>query len=268
MRVEYNPENRPGYINKKVRVYVDYSEDPINLKITGNVIGTPNKLRKKIGFLALKSSYFRFDQLKDTEIGTDSLEVQNKGEMTITFNFSDLPDYVEMKAFPSTLEPQERGYVLINYNARLRNDYGYLIDKIPFEYLYGNRKITGSLTLSTTISEDFSQLSAEELKKAARLELDNPYYDLGKIKVFSEKMCTYNLVNSGGSDLVIRSIKVPYDCRLVKYDKWITPGGRGSITIGATSRKVFPNYKKSIDLITNDPEKPHQVLIIHGEIIE
>ncbi|MBN2238849.1 MAG: DUF1573 domain-containing protein [Dehalococcoidales bacterium] len=253
-------------INKKISVYTDIKENPYELKIVGTVLATPDKLRSKIGVLNLDSRHIPVGEIMDTTSRRDSIKIENTATEDIIFDFSEVPEYLTVHSEPEVLPPGTRGWLYVTFNASRRGDYGYLVDKLPLRYRVGEKELTGSITVTSTILEDFSYLDEKGRAAAPRIKFDTTQLDFGEIRPNQQKICTFSYRNTGGGELLIRSVKTSHDCELLSYDAPLTSGSEGKMIFRVEARIPLDKFIKQITVISNDPVSAVTILTIQGKI--
>lgn len=268
----YNPAGRPGAFRKYVTVISNSNPGSVRLTIAGEVEAKPRTIeddyRYAMGPMRLKSNHLAFGNLKNTAIIEKGLEVINNSEETVKVSFLKVPKHVTIKMEPAVLKPKQKGSIVASYNAPVRNDWGFVIDRMSLD-INGKTDRTYSLVISANIEEDFSALSEAELAKAPVLSVDDAEFNFGKINQGDKVDHTYVLTNSGKSDLVIRKVKASCGCTAVQPDKTIiTPGESVNIKTVFNSAGKLGNQNKTVTIITNDPRKSKMILWVKGEVLK
>lgn len=267
----YNPKNRPGKFSKSLTVYSNAAKRAVVLKIQGEVAPRERTVKDiypyQIGNVRFKSNHLAFVRINHGEKKTIQLQIINTSKKNQTLSFDQVPEHIHIIAAPETLKPQQKGYIEATYDAGIINDWGFVIDRI--RVLCNNRAIGDNrLTISATIVEDFSSMTAEELANAAKIEfVDGKTFNFGKIDQKSKVEHDFVFKNVGKSDLILRKIKSSCGCTAVSpKDKVIKPGKSSSIKaiFSSGTRKGMQN--KSITIITNDPKNSRIILRVTGEV--
>ena len=118
------------------------------------------------------------------------------------------------------------------------------------------------------MEEDFSKLSAEDLKNAPVVTYDMETFDFGDIKPGTKNEHTFNLKNTGKKDLIIRDVKSSCGCTAVSPSKNIVAAGESvplKVVFDSTGKSGRQN--KTITIITNDPKNPTTTLRISSNIL-
>jgi len=268
----YNPAGRPGSFRKYVTVISNSNPGSVRLTIAGEVEPKPRTIeddyRYAMGPMRLKSNHLAFGNLKNSASSEKQLEVINISGEDVKVAFQRVPKHVTIKMVPALLKPKQKGMIVATYSAPLRNDWGFVIDRMPLD-INGKTERTYSLVVSANIEEDFSALSQAELAKAPVINVDDTEFKFGKIKQGDKVEHTYVLTNSGKSDLLIRKVKASCGCTAVQPEKKvIAPGESVNIKTVFNSAGKVGNQNKTVTIITNDPKKSKLILWVKGEVIK
>ena len=266
----FDPKNRPGNFNKSIVVYSNGEPSPVVLRIKGNVQPRERTLADnypfKTGGLRLKTNQFGMAKVYYDQIKTESFEVVNVSDEPITMSFQRVPQHITITPKPETLAPGEKGQIDVAYNAKKKNDWDFVYDRV---YLLQNGQSSSNnyINISARITENFSDLSEEELANAPKIQFENKTYNFGKAGQQEKIEHEFTFTNTGKSDLVIRKIRASCGCTTVNPSKDVIPPGDSSsikaiFNIG--SRKG--RQSKTIFVITNDPNNFRTLLHIKGQV--
>ena len=268
----YNPAGRPGSFRKYVTVISNSNPGSVRLTITGEVVPKPKTIeddyRYAMGPLRLKSNHLAFGNLKNSQKSEKRLEVINTTQDPVEIAFERVPQHITIKAEPATLKPNAKGFLVASYNTPMRNDWGFVIDRMGLK-INGESERNYSLVISANIEEDFAAMTPEQLAKAPILNVDNAEFSFGKINQGEKVEHTYVLTNSGKSDLHIRKVKASCGCTAVQPEKnVISPGESVNIKTVFNSAGKVGNQNKTVTIITNDPKKSKLILWVKGEVVK
>jgi hypothetical protein len=268
----YNPAGRPGPFRKYVSVVSNANPGSVRLTIAGEVLPKPRSIeddyRYAMGPLRLKSNHLAFGNIKNTQKSDNSLEVINNSDEPLKIEFERVPAHITIKASPASLKPHEKGTIVATYDAPMRNDWGFVIDRMGVK-INGVSERDYSLVVSANIEEDFSTMTPEQLAKAPVLNVDDPEFAFGTIKQGDKVEHIYVLTNSGKSDLQIRKVSASCGCTAVQPEKnVIGPGESVNIKTVFNSAGKVGNQNKTVTIITNDPRKSKMILWVKGEVVK
>jgi hypothetical protein len=99
---------------------------------------------------------------------------------------------------------------------------------------------------------------------APRAVVQETAFDFGKI--YEDRALTHTFVikNTGATPLNIEEVDPDCACTVPKYDKTISPGGQGEITLTLKPFSVMHQFKKETKVRLNDPERPMLLLTLTG----
>ncbi len=275
VKAEYNPINRPGAFLKNLVVESNSVENQnLMLYIKGNVdpkARTPkDDYPEKIGSLRFKSRYFALNTVQRDKPVKRSFKVFNEGTKPVTFSDRVVaPPFIRFEYSPKTLEPGATGTITVEYESRLRNDYGYVQDQV---ILYTDEPdIEGKkqMVVAATIEDFFPPLTAEQYAQAPKLTLVKSFYDFGKLKSGDVVDTNFGIRNDGKQDLEIRHLKADCGCTVGTPEKKVLkPGETSSIKLTFNSKDRIGKQNKTLSIYSNDPKNHKQVITISSDVSE
>jgi len=257
IHVSYNPVNRPGPFNKSITISSNAKNNTVVLKISGEVIPrkkTVNDLYPdKIGNLMLENNTFSFTKVYNNQIKKSSLNIYNPTDKDMLISFENVPKHISLSVQPRVIKAKSKAKITGSYNAKLKNDWGYVSDKV-FLKINGVRQ-THPLKISARIVENFKAMSAEEKAKAPKLSVDKRLVNLGKIKENEIKTFSFTIKNTGKTALIIRKIDSGCSCFKIKSSKnKIAPNESAKLLITLNPKGRKGKLHKIITIINNDPQ--------------
>lgn len=271
IKVSYDPKNRPGVFNKTIRVSSNAENADVVLTILGEVTPRARTIEEdypnEIGPLRAKTNHIAFVQIKENQVKKDSTEIINNSDKPVQLSFKTPPSHLTAEIRPAKLAPKQKGYIVVTFDASKIKAYGFVMHRIYLN-VDGQDDYKNSIAVSTTLEEDFSGLSAEDLKNAPVVKYDAESFDFGDIKPGSKVEHTFNLSNEGKKELIIRDVKSSCGCTAVSPSKNIVASGE-SVPLKVTFDSTGKNGRqsKTITVITNDPKNPTTVLRIASNIL-
>ncbi len=267
----YDPANRPGAFTKSLTVTSNADPNVTRVYIKGMVNPKPkttqNQYPVKLGNLRMKYRSMHMGDVSTKEPVTKKFEIYNDSDAPLTFTEKvDAPSYVKVSFEPSTIAPQEEGKLVVTYDGKAKNDFGTVIDNIS---VYTNEETDSKkdFRVQATIKEYFPPMTAEELAKAPKLHIESTTYDFGTIKTGQKVDTEYTLVNTGKSTLNIRAAKTTCGCTIAELSKEnLAPGESVQLKVIFDSTDRRGNQQKSINIFSNDPQKPAQRVILKGKV--
>lgn len=267
----FDPAHRPGRFSKTIHVMTSASNPHITLTIKGNVIPKPlsieEQYRSAMANVRFKTNHMSFGTVNKGESPVKSIELINTDDVPVELSFKNLPSHINAVFSPKTLEPDQKGEVKITYLSENKNDWDFVIDRIPV-YINGKNQSDYRLIVSANIQEDFTALSTEDLEKAPVIEFESKTFTFEKLKQGEKTTHQYKFKNTGKSDLVIRKVRASCGCTAIMTEKKIIkPGEEGNIEVSFNSAGKLGNQNKTVTVISNDPKHPREILWIRGEVI-
>ena len=271
IQVSYNPRNRPGYFDKTVTVSSNAENANVVLHIKGTVAQREKSIAelypRKLGELRVKTNHVSFAKMVQNEVKTNEMELVNDTDKPITVGFRTVPKHVTAKIEPEIIPAKGKGKLIVTYDAKLANTYGFASHRIYLS-LDGSNDYKNSVGVSATLTEDFSQYTPDQLTNAAVATFSEKSYDFGDMKQGDKKEFTFNLTNNGKTDLIIRNVRASCGCTAVAPAKKVIAGGETApIKVTFDSRGKRGRQSKSITLITDDPKTPTTTLRVSSNVI-
>lgn len=268
--ITYNPRGRPGAINQRVTVFTNAPGSGIVLSLRGQVLPRPKTkeeiFRRRIGDLGLTNSHASMGIVHVNQQKKDTLKMYNFGNEKLTISFDRVPEHITITPNPATLEPGKEGAIVVSFDAKGVNDWGYMVNRVSV--MVNNQRIQGNIiNISARIEEDFSNLSKEDLEKAPKIEFEELTKDFGNVDEGNVIEHEFEFTNTGKSDLIIRKIRASCGCTTVAPKVTvIKPGEKSSLSASFRTRGFSGRQSKTITVITNDPKSSSVVLRLMGTV--
>jgi hypothetical protein len=271
--VAYNPLGRPGNFNKIVTVITNDPDNPnVVLTIKGSVIPKPktkaDNYPQVLGNLRFKSNHITFNDIKDTEIKTDTIYVYNPSDRKITIYSENLPSFlkIHIPAGGITIAPDQELKIPISYDAKARNDYGYVFDNFRLKTDDIDQPVK-QMYVSANIIQDFSWMTEKDKTNAPKIVFEKTEVVFDTIKMGESVIVEFPFRNEGKNDLKILKVKSSCGCTAVAPEKNILKKGeKSSIKVTFNTAGRQGNQQKSVTVITNDPEHSIVVLTLKGYV--
>ncbi len=266
--VTYNPNGRPGKFQKTITITSNASNPTTKLTIRGEVIPKTqqsiNRFPQKMGeALAANTRILTYGSILNTKNITKTIEYTNNSDKDITVEvlFSDKQPWIDAQATLTTVKPKQVGQLHVNIDGSkakvwgLENSYIYLV-------VDGKRMLTDDykVTLSYTIEEDFSDV---DKKTAPIMEVSTLDLNLGTIAAGSKLSKNISLKNVGVNPLNIRTIRCSAKNIKVNTPRQAIKSGKSQdVKVQVTAGQEVGTFRKQIEVISNDPAKPHTRITI------
>jgi hypothetical protein len=272
----FEPAGIKGVFHKSITVnFTDLS--PVVLSIKGEVIPKPmgieDEYRFALGPIRMKQNNVHFQDIFSDETKSQSVQIINTGTESVKVTFNEkraMPPYITIVCNPQTLQPGEKGVITFTYDAKAKNDYAYVYDRIYFNF-NGSNDNNHKINVSAYIKERFTP---EMLKNPPVFSIiGDKTYDFGKVRQGDKIEYTFKFKNTGKSDLIIRKTKASCGCTAVNVgNEVIKPGEEGNIKIIFDTHGKSGNQNKSVTVTTNIPDVEGQekrseiILLIKGMV--
>lgn len=272
VKVTYDPRNRPGKFKKTVTVYSNTTPPVSVLVIEGDV--TPRVLtveelyRFPVGDIRLTSNHLAFTDVARGEKKIKVMEVINTSDKSVKIGFDRVPDHLQLRARPETLQPGAKGIIEGTYDGAKKDDWGYVNDLVR---LVLNDAVVNNIymVVSANLTEDFASMSTAQIANAPIASFEVTQFDFGSIKQHEKADIRFNFKNSGKSDLIIRKVRSSCGCTTVTPSNTVIKPGENSFIDAVFDAGVRKGRQhKVINIITNDPKNSQVNLIVSGEVIE
>ena len=274
----FNPHNRPGNFHKTITVKSNAENSPVTLHISGEVIPKPTGIEVEykytMGPIRMKKKHIHIPEMYTNEIKYQSIEIINtsNNDVTVTFNEKrNIPKHLTIVCKPETLKPNEKGIITFTYNAKLKNDFGYVYDRIYINFNHGN-DYKNRINVSTVIKEKFTQEMIDN--PPVFTMINDKTYDFGTIKQGGKIEYIFKFKNTGKNDLIIRKTKASCGCTAVRIGaKVIKPGEESSIKAVFNTAGKRGKQHKSITVTINIPDvkgkpKRSEVILMLKGVVE
>jgi hypothetical protein len=120
-----------------------------------------------------------------------------------------------------------------------------------------------------SISGDDKKADNIATLKQPQIFFENPDFDFGKVYKGSKVEHVFKLENRGNDTLEIKKVKPSCGCTaVILSNNTILPGKTGEIKSTFNSRSYSGKVKKTITVLSNDPDTPNHKLTISGEVIQ
>lgn len=261
--VTYNPNGRPGKFQKTITVTSNATEPTTKLTIKGEVIPktqqSATRFPFQMGNAVLDHKALNFGNVLSSSNTTKTIEYSNNTDkpITIAVQLNDLEPWIAAQVSLITVEPKKVGTLSINIDGTKSRVWG---QQASYIYLIvdNKRNITEDykIILNYTIEEDFSKV---DRRTAPILEIASREINLGAISAGSSKEVVFALKNAGVNPLLIRAINTndAAGLKVTAPKTAIKSGKKQDVKLKVVAGQEVGNFRKQIDIITNDPQNPH-----------
>ena len=230
------------------------------------MIGTPGKFRAKqrFGTFQLDKKNFSVGRINDSTSFTDTINTLNSGKKDLNIKISGLPEYITAEISPEILKPNQRGKLIITFNASEVKRYGPYNDKLFFKI--NDDKNSVPFSISAFVEKDFTTLTQEDKENAPNLVFLNNKINIGTIKKDVEYEAIVQIRNTGKSDLEIYNIFVIANMEVTDFSKKIKPGEMGSIHVNFVYKGNSSVVSKPVKVYSNDYKHFESICFINANL--
>ncbi|MCR4964611.1 MAG: DUF1573 domain-containing protein [Bacteroidales bacterium] len=276
----YNPYNRPGAFNKNIRVttneprFEQENAAPHMIFIKGEVLKRPPTVFEKAqytngnGMARIKTGNVSHNMM-NTEVVRDTFKVRNFWTKPVTFTLDAKHDYITEvgRNFGGALQPGQEGHIILQYDAAKRNAFGQVRDFVTFT-TNDSLESRKAIHYAVNIKEDFSKLTEKQLKMAPAVQYSAVSHHFGDVQKNTQNTTTISVKNIGRSPLAIRSVNANSGYFKVTSDmKEVPVNGTATVTITFKASNRAGRQKATVDIITNDPANPVQVVDVDANVL-
>lgn len=264
IQARFDPKGRPGYFTKSLTVTTDADSNPVTLQIKGSVVTARSEVHTEYsginGNWRIKTSSFNLGKifLKDEFVVRD-FPIMNSGTKSITYlNKYDGPAYIRVSVEPKTLAPGEKGMIQLEYNGKMKNDYGFQSDNVTL-HTDDEQQPQKSFAVFATLEDYFPVLTPEAAAKAPKLQVAETTVDFGRVKQNQSSVREVSVLNTGKSNLLLKAIQSNCTCiKAEAADKTLKAGAGTTIKISFNPQDRKGTQQKAVTIYSSDPQNPVQ----------
>jgi len=271
IKVTFDPLNRPGPIDKTITVSSNAAKPLVVLSLKGAVKerakDVADEYPRAIGTLRMTTAHLPFTRINPNDIVTNKLGIINTGSKPIAVKISGIPAHLKIDVVPSTLKPNEKGSIVVTYDAAKKNDWGFVVDNMTV-MVDGKVLDDSRFTVSATIEEDYSKMTPADMANMPTVKFDQTTYDFGNVDEGKLVVHEYQFSNIGKTNLIIRKINTSCGCTTVAPSGTVIKAGEsGSIKVSFATSGYSNRQGKTVTVLTNDPKNPTVILRLTGNVV-
>lgn len=270
--INFTPKNENGIVQKFISIRSNDNDFPVRqLTVKADVVAgirtVEDDFPEKIGNLCFKAKHLAFDQLKSTEVRTDTFRVYNAGKKTITMEAKTPPAHIQWNFKPAALAPGKSGFIIVTYDAPKSGIWG--LNYEPYAIATNDSLIPDkTLSIGVNIIEDFSLLKEEDRKNPPKVEFVETNHEFGELKQGVKVSYDFAFKNTGKRDLIIHRAKASCGCTVADPEKKVLkPGESSFIKVNFNTMGLSGEQHKSVMVITNDPVTSMVVLTFGAKVL-
>lgn len=98
------------------------------------------------------------------------------------------------------------------------------------------------------------------------IQVAETVFDFGEVMEGSEVVHEFTVKNEGKGVLRIEQVRPGCGCTAVQFDRQVSAGGAGKVTLRLSTAGYEGTVKKAATVFTNDPNQPRVVLTMQGRV--
>ena len=277
--VTYSPKNRPGEFEKDIFVYSSGQPSRSQLTIKGNTIPLPRTLDEQypatVGSLRLSGTILPIGEVTRGRGRNAYLDGYNASTDTLIVTMLNVPKHLSASAVPDTVPPGAVTAVMVYADSKRAPLWGLNVDTLNVlaEPLHAHSEALSGITrieVMTNVRESFEHLTARERKQAPVAVLDCGERLTFDSAPHGERMeATFTITNHGHDRLLLRRLWSSEEGITARADRnEIKRGKKATITVTIdTSQRSEHVINALLNVITNDPNHPIQLVRLVGEVM-
>lgn len=262
----YDPDKRPGKFDKSVKVRLsDGSRHSI--RITGNVLGTPESLASfypvEAGAMRLSESVVNGGETTRGRSPVFFINAYSESTDSLRPSLSSLSPAIYVTPAHPVAGPGDIVTFTINFVTDRLDKYGPV--EIPLEFRATPDSQPVAVTFNAFLLPDRERLLMLQQGRHPRCVVDNPLLPLGQLSGGKVKM-TAGLANIGSGALHILAV-APQSAAVtaVKQPKQIKAGASANLEFKIDADLLTDGaFRIPVHVITDDPDQPHLILTLTG----
>jgi len=232
----------------------------LRLEIKGYIIPKFSQINKNVGNFDIHFDVVSFGDVYYTEEIKDTIEIVNNDSLSFNIFFQKVPKYLDIKAIPNKILPNQKAQIVSTLFCAKKIDYGFFVDTIRVVLLNKKIKSQSILFVTATLLPKLPEIEETHSEFVPQIFFAEKVKYLNISENSKEESCEFIFENQGQSNLIIHDIYVNNGCTIQYYSSVVEPGEKGSIHIFCNDVHKRKNYKKVINVISNDPLNTRQSL--------
>ncbi len=260
IKAVFQPLGRQGPFTKEITLVTNTAPSGRVLKITGYVIPNSNDVgemyKYQYGNVAVNTNVLNFGRIPDTGYDSSYIGIFNIGVKTLEISKIEAPANIVVTKNASRLVPYTDLTLYVNFYPVKPADYGQIKQEI-LVYTNDDTLPVKKFYVNADVFQDFSKLSKSDLKKAPALLLNKSAIDFGDVHYFEYPERSFQVVNKGKRDLIIKRLVRSCNCIYPTIDKMVLKKGeKATVKVKWDLKNIVGPDEKSFKIISNDPKQP------------
>lgn len=270
----YNPYGRPGKFSKDVYVVTNTSPRRTKLTVEGNVIGSANTVRSiypyEVGDMKFNKMIIPFGEVMKGKVPMQVLKGYNRSIDSVIVDMPALPPFINAMLIPQKVGPGDLCTISLYYDSNKQPGWGFMSDefKVTSKNLTTGEVSDTIVEVTAIVSEDFSNLTKEQLANAPSAKLSTNRINLEPFGHNKKTEASFSISNTGKSPLIIRKVYwVDKALEVSPTTCTLAPGKSATFKVKVNGKKVDDDaFVAKIMILTNDPLNSSLSVKIAGEL--
>ncbi|MBR5855830.1 MAG: DUF1573 domain-containing protein [Bacteroidales bacterium] len=266
--VTYLNDQGPYPFEKTITVYTSAGKKPILLRISGVVYENQKSVKDLFpisnGPLGFSKKEIRLGQIEQGFVKTSSVSVANTTKQAQEIKFTNVSPGLFVKVTPAKIAAGDIAEITFTVNTNEKENWGNTI--YSADVICNGVKAPKKFEVSTLIIDRFSTLTKEEKNRSSMILAKNSSISIGNITKGTPVKATFNLRNTGASDLIIRKAETNGKDFRIEYPQKVAPGAEFTVTAMVDSSKYSGEEVFTITLVTNSANRPLVNLFVAANI--
>ena len=244
-----------------------------NAYAQNSVVASPGTLQdkyaKRSGSLRFSTTTLNLGKLANNQIRKDTIRIFNIASRPVTISVSGkIPPHIQVSPGQNSIDPGTEGWIAISYDAGLKNDFGFVLDRIAFS-TNDSIQAVKYINITATLFENFPVMTAEDSAMVQKARVPELTFNYGTISQGEKKFHEFVVYNDGKRDLTLHKAKSNCGCIQTTLSKNVIAAGDSAIV-----RVDFDSFGKEgkdsrkVNVYMNDPAMPEIKLEMVGEILK
>ncbi|MDR2358754.1 MAG: DUF1573 domain-containing protein [Prevotellaceae bacterium] len=265
VKATFTPSGAVSF-DKSLTVTSTGTPNVVTLRIRGMVVAkmptTEEAFPVAYGALRLRSDVLPMARIMQGRAKKDSLEIIYTGGSPLALSFKDVPPQIKLE----TVNAGNKTFIRCTYNTVAAKSQEWGAVKYPVR-IAANGKDAGRLTVTATIVQDFSKLTAADYQTIPVATVANPTVHFKELAKGASCTVEYTLANTGKSELVIYKAASEHANIKITPPATVKPGEKATIKVELDTKNETAGDKLySIQLVTNAPNQALLSLMLTGKI--
>ncbi len=267
IEVTYLNDQGPYPFDKTLTVYTSAGTKPIILRITGLAYENERSMKEMfptaIGPLGVKNNIIRGGQISQGNTKSGNFKIANISGKSVEVKFTRVSPGLEMTIEPKVIPGNGIAEISYTIDTAAGDQWG---NTTYSAYLTCNGTTASTpLSIECMIIDNFTGMTKEQKNRAPMLLAENSSFNFGKIKRGEKVKATFNLRNTGYSELVLHKIEKKNGISITTKDK-IKAGEKFTLEASLDTSRCSGEVIYTLTLITNSPNRPLVNLFITGTV--